>query len=526
MANNTRSGIKKSQFTATNTVNDDGTLDYVYNGQNLKITFQDLVKQLDVTGQITQVGDPLGSPVLDKQGTLNAIRNIKGGFGMKTLIDAQNSVEISTNFSFDQVGVTAVENVSSDAPNWRSFIGGQDINVTGSGGTITIDANTDGLKADNQVIVNQISDFGTPSGGEYLLSPGTEYYIGRGDLVINDALRLSPGTAINGSIYPSSLTYTGTGGMFRGTNVGVCSISNISIACPNATVFQFSDTAPASIVNIETFAISACDKIADVSDVLAFTLTFGNCLSFNEGVDITGTAQIALSIDRLFLVSTNATATHVNLGSNVFTTLELQNISFNGVPGATAISGLASNGNVAADQVSFISACEFTGGITELSGITVDDFRYLFSANSGLQDTDPDALLSLTNNSTETIISEDNTPVKVAGTWVIERTSQFTGDTTGRATYDGERALSTPITISLAIEPASGTNKDMTAYVTKNGSIVANSSISARGDSGNPRTITLVWQDNLVNADYIELWVENNSDTVNLIVRDAVLRLR
>lgn len=147
-------------------------------------------------------------------------------------------------------------------------------------------------------------------------------------------------------------------------------------------------------------------------------------------------------------------------------------------------------------------------------------------ANTFIPDTAPDALLSLTSNATETIITTVNTPVLVAGTWVIERTSLFTGTTAGRATSNSLRDAALPVTIQASIEAASGTNKDVTMYVAVDGSIVASAKSTNKVGQNDPRTLSVPWQIDFTTNKFVEIFIENNSDTINLIATSAILRVR
>ena len=195
--------------------------------------------------------------------------------------------------------------------------------------------------------------------------------------------------------------------------------------------------------------------------------------------------------------------------------------------GTTFLSGAASSANINSGGLGSVLNGRFTGAGTILSTISPDDARWNFFVNDGIQDTRPDGLLSLDVIKTVTIAAA-NTPVKIGGVaadWIIERTSQMTGNTDGRLTYDGERTATLPILANISAEAASGTNKALTFYIAIDGSIVSNSSVSTTVSSGAPKNTTVPWQDALVNAQFVEVWVENNTDTTDVVVNTGILRL-
>ena len=122
------------------------------------------------------------------------------------------------------------------------------------------------------------------------------------------------------------------------------------------------------------------------------------------------------------------------------------------------------------------------------------------------------------------MIAAVNTPVKVAGTFVVGRSSGFTPDTTGTITYDLLRPVVIPISASIALQMAAGGSAQITAYIAINGIVNANSGIGTVVNSSGEGNITLTWQEEITKANTVEVWIENNDTTVNIVVVDMVLR--
>ena len=121
MANNRVQGVKKSQFIAGTSISGAATFDYVESGQNIKITFTDLLNNLGVTGTIVQGGNALATPVLDTQGAVNVIRNLEDGSGVKTSISVENGVTVEHNFAVDLIGVPIMGDSTALQPTMRSI---------------------------------------------------------------------------------------------------------------------------------------------------------------------------------------------------------------------------------------------------------------------------------------------------------------------------------------------------------------------------------------------------------------------
>ena len=77
----------------------------------------------------------------------------------------------------------------------------------------------------------------------------------------------------------------------------------------------------------------------------------------------------------------------------------------------------------------------------------------------------------------------------------------------------------------MTIEPASGTNKAFSIYIFKNGVEVAVSRATNKASAGDPKNTSLVWALLMNPEDYIEVWIENNTDTIDLKVNSSQLRV-
>ena len=128
MAGNAQ-GRKKSQFVQQNTVLANSYLDYVVNGSNYKISYDNFVANLGVTGSIIQTGAVTGSPVLDVDGAVNKIRTIENGSGILANISAQNGIVLSHNFTANADGLPILLNITAASPTIASIVAGSGISV-------------------------------------------------------------------------------------------------------------------------------------------------------------------------------------------------------------------------------------------------------------------------------------------------------------------------------------------------------------------------------------------------------------
>ena len=122
-------GRKKSDFVAQDTVLANSFMDYFVNNTNYRISYQNLVAGLGVTGSIVTTGDVTGSPVLEIDGTVNKIRNIENGSGIVTSITPTNGVKVSHNFTANADGLPILLNTTAASPTIASIVAGSGISV-------------------------------------------------------------------------------------------------------------------------------------------------------------------------------------------------------------------------------------------------------------------------------------------------------------------------------------------------------------------------------------------------------------
>lgn len=131
-------GVKQSDFTAQTTILAGSYLGFFANGYNYKITYDNFLGGLGVTGSIAQDGAVTGTPVLDIQGAVNYIRNLEDGSGIVTSVSAENGITIAHNFTVNTTGEPLMQDISAASPMFVSLVGGTGIAVETVGDTIEI----------------------------------------------------------------------------------------------------------------------------------------------------------------------------------------------------------------------------------------------------------------------------------------------------------------------------------------------------------------------------------------------------
>ena len=376
-------------------------------------------------------------------------------------------------------------------------------------------------KPSNMVIINALADLPAPVAGVIQLVADTFYIFGAA-VTTGDRFALAANVAIScGDTNGPLLDYTGSGDMFTGAGVNF-TLQHAHVTCAAGTLLNLTG----GLVRIDDTSIDATLQDGKLTDVVGLVVNRCSFLASTLGMQFLGTNTVQLlSINKIRYVTPSATGIHLDLASIVFNSLEILDVVYDSPAGAIGVKGIAASGNMAANKLGRIAGCEYDPDMTPLSGITRDDVRWDFRTNTVIADTMPDAMVSLNANATVTVLAV-GVPTIVLGTFVDERSSHFTNTTAGRVTYVGEKPLTSPIDAILVMDPVSGTNKTIRAYIAINGTEIVNSSKAINIGSGDPKGIALMWQAELQPNDFVELFIENETDSVDVTVLSAILRVR
>jgi len=372
-----------------------------------------------------------------------------------------------------------------------------------------------------RVVVNTLTDLPTAVAGVITLAADT-LYVQADDLNLSTTrLVLGANTVYSGiDSLVVSLSYVGTLPLFTMTNVNG-SVKDLAVTHLNAPLFSFSDSGTHVLrVSDVAYAGSSIGTLGGSGSSVRFTNFSGSTTS--TGMAFTGNWRALLFEPTLSAI---ASGSFINLGSATFDSISISETSLDYVSGSFFISGASSSANINAGGFAVITNTNLKGAGTPLQQITPDDAFFNFINNNKIRDTRPDGLLSLQGNTVATTIAGANIPVLTAGVWVVGPLGQFTGSTGGRLTYIGGKDARLPVTFSASLAPTLSTGIAMSAYIAINGSIVAASRRQGTGSAGGPTSITLPWQHTFSTNDYVEVFVENNTNATDILVSTAIGRV-
>ena len=385
-----------------------------------------------------------------------------------------------------------------------------------------------GVAAENVFVINEEADFDNQTASLITLTPGKYYQLGA-DITTNKRFE-GAGATLRGLGSAAKLTYLGNLPMVTATH-GNFSIKEAVLDCPNATVFdvQGDNTGnPNHRANIDSVVVNNCVKLlnSDGAGAQVIDLVQVSNLTGPVGVTFSGTTPAVLwSIQRVSMFGMVAGAVGIDVGTAVTQELEFNNIIMFGDATASAISGLTNSGNITADNLAMVNTCNFSGFTNPLVNINQEDIRWEFQGNAGVPNSIDDALIHTSSNALLTDIIDVNVRVKVNAVFSVDALGRFTSDGTGRLTYVGEKDTRLPIDATASILADSGGDKQVDLCIAINGTVKEATCVQATASATKAAALTTIWQHDFIPGDYIELFVSNDTNDIDLIVTQAVLRI-
>jgi hypothetical protein len=383
-------GIKKSQFSALQTIADAATLDFVINGQNFKISKTDFLAALGVTGVLTQGGAVTGAPVLDLTSPPNyIIRNLENGPGVKASTSPENGITIEHNIRSGSLGLPVFTDTTESQPLIRSLLAGDNVSITVDGDALQIDAAIGTVP--NTVIVQELADFPAPVGNLITLPVGSPaVYVIKGNVILGlNVLQVEGGNSITGdtaatsSITSSSAspTITFTNGGFKAA--GVTGNVGITINNTGGGAAIRADGVD-NIVAIRRLFTSECGTALEINDSNVLLDSWTVVGSVN-GIVLTGTLSSGPIIDNFNPIGLTGKGIYINgdIASNDLRVNKaiINDAVGNGVEIASGktIKGFTFTGSSTSTGA---NGMKIAGAITE--GLLIDDATISSTASDGM----------------------------------------------------------------------------------------------------------------------------------------------
>lgn len=160
---------------------------------------------------------------------------------------------------------------------------------------------------------------------------------------------------------------------------------------------------------------------------------------------------------------------------------------------------------------------DFSGGGTYLTGVLSTDNKALFTETKGVANSASIGSFYMFNNATLTNIVTQGVAVKVAGTTTSGSLAQKFTFADNRATYLGAITRDFKVTAVATIEAASP-NKQIGLYVYNGALVTESEQYVTTNNSNRAEAVTIQAVVDLSTNDFIEIWVENDTDATDVTV--------
>jgi len=318
----------------------------------------------------------------------------------------------------------------------------QNIVLAGAGGS-----------PENQIIINDVSDFAVQDATMIILEEGKNYVRGAAistdkRFIVSKRVTISSPSFMIDEVWE----YTGTEAMFTGLDVEFFSAVNLAVRCPDASeIFCFEDT---SALNTSVISHKNCFAFSSGPSALAAkkwgTFTALNIVDMDvcvvsgasagtgmeDGITLAGVELNKLSMNAVDFFTSENTFIGLDLGSVLIKeSFRIDDLVIDGPSGATGISGLSSSANIETGIIAHIRDSEFLGSITPLSGITISDLRYEFLNCPPVEDSTKVADTFLTSPRSVGIAVQGVFVIVGGPNWSSDVTERFSVSSSGLITY-------------------------------------------------------------------------------------------
>lgn len=515
---------KESQFTTVTSFSSGDLVTGLNSSQNVNFSYDALFNAFSGLDNLNNIGEALAVPILVQPvAGENNFRMLESSKGIIASVSASDGINLACNFTQAASGIKLINNLSADAYNFKTLVAGSNIALLDDGESVSISF-AGSETSSKTVVVSQESDFPDAIGGVITLDNNTDYLIVDDITTANRFMTGNPTTIRAASSQMVQLTYSGPDAMFTGIDPSVKFI-NITISCPNGDVFDMTSTGAPSTVQMVESNVQECETLGTISGafITRFTaVAFENVKT--NGLTLTGEQQIFI-IDTA--VAFLGAGVLVDFADSEFQSISVSNLT---VPvsasGTYILSGLADSGNIVVGGIATVTNNKIFGDAETIQNISINDVRWEFFFNNAIQDSLSDGLIHITGSAIDTAISVIDTPVIVDNVdWTISEVSRFTHNGAGRLTYIGEKNFKGPIDLTVTLLASAGGDKQLSSYIAINGVVIEATGQQVTASSSKASASAAIWQHNFEPNDYIEVFVENNSGTDDIIVQQAVLRV-
>jgi len=367
------------------------------------------------------------------------------------------------------------------------------------------------------VFVDTKADFPTASGGVITLGANITYFITNNIDLTGDRLVGSANTVlIGGSSENCTITSTGLGtGVALFTTEWTTPIRHITFKDVDTALAIDGNTNPPVALDWTGVNFLNVPNVGTINTCDNWIYSKGAFLN-SKGLIFDGTTG-TVGVDNSIFVGSGASGNILELASTATITRRFRLI-YSSIVAFGATTGIYIDPSATVPTEGYIlDTINFSGGSTYTGGVTYTDNKTRFINCKGIDNTAEIGNYYMLNNATSTTIASTGVAYKISGTTTANTINQKFSHSDNRLTYTG--GLIRDFQVSATASLTSGNNNVIGLYVAKNGVVIASSEMYATTSSGG-RAESIACQTilDMEENDYIEIWVENESNTTNITV--------
>ncbi|HET6991319.1 MAG TPA: hypothetical protein VFJ43_08355 [Bacteroidia bacterium] len=379
---------------------------------------------------------------------------------------------------------------------------------------------TSGNSRSNYVLVKSASDFPAPVAGVITLASNTVYEV-NGTIVMTSKIDLNGSWLTGMDAVNDKLVYVPTSGeLFTGTNGGNLRTLTLVANGVGAKLFNIDAGNAAKNLIIQNCYVASCDNVGTIRG-------FGGTIYFNTIAFLYNTNGITFENDN------NVIGLNMLWDISNHNTFEKYTGTFNIIQKIAGDMVTSSTNSATAMDVSGITSLSagelkivlFTGTGTYVSGAFSSQWE-VESAGLNTEKDDVAAGNVYVTTAASTSFTTVSTPTKILGTTTAASLFRVSSPTNNRITYTGTKTKRFAVICSLSMVAASS-NKTFSFYIVKNGVVLPESKQMLKlGSSTDKGSITLSCTTQMASNDYIEVWVENDTDISSVTIETLNLAIK
>lgn len=387
-------------------------------------------------------------------------------------------------------------------------------------GNVVVSGSSSNVRA-NHVLVRSASDFPAAVGGVITLVAGTTYEI-NGTITLTNKIDPNGCYIIGVNGLTDKLVYTpASGELFTGTHGATIKLLTLTAASAGARLFNI-DAASANLnFIVQNCYILGCNNIGLIKG-FGGTVYFETVAYFfnTNGITYENNTNLVLSTQLWDKTNSNTYEKLVGTFNIIQITGGDRAMQAINTPTAIDVSGVTS---LVTGELKMVL---FNGTGTNVNGT----FSNKWEVEAFGLTTEKDDVATgnfYVSTTATTVIASANIPVKAAGTTTAVNLFRVSSPANNRLTYTGTKTRRFQITGALTATAGAIFGAYFTFSIAKNGTILPESKQKVRIINNTDQvSVVLSCTVSLAANDYIEVWVENNTDATNIILQNLNLSIK